>query len=254
MASCAGSTTTSTASSTRTSSKAKYLPRTYETCIRKSKMGGTPFDLHVVQLEDVLDFKTWLECKDSIMVPKGRVLRTLAEDRVHEGVDFKLQKYCWMTAGTHDDVNHVDELWLRTTFSNEESWTVLPLLRRKGQGVPVAVTRDNIVEQRALQEAPVPARSQLGVLDALQSDDIHVITAIMDGQSGELEPVWPTIKGSAELTLRRKEKIEEKKKKKKKKKLGILQQAMAVPAAASRGEPVVAPAEGGELSSPRCSS
>ena len=33
--------------------------------------------------------------------------------------------------------------------------------------------------------------------------------------------------------------------KKKKKKLGILQQAMAVPAVASRGEPVVAPAEGG---------
>ena len=44
------------------------------------------------------------------------------------------------------------------------------------------------------------------MLDALQSDDIHVITAIMDG----LEPVWPTIKGSAELSARRKAKIAEK--------------------------------------------
>ena len=66
----------------------------------------------------------------------------------------------------------------------------------------------------------------------------------MDGQSGELEPVWPTIKGSAELTARRKAKIEEKDKKKKKK-LGVLQQAWSVPAVASPGAPYVEPAEGG---------
>jgi hypothetical protein len=178
------------------------------------------------------------------MVPKGRVLRTLDADRVHEGSDFKLKQYCWLTAGTLDAVDHLDELWLRSTFNDDEPWTALPLLRRTGAGVPVAVTRANIVAQRNLQEPPQPVRSQLGVLDALQSDDIHIITAIMDGQSGELEPVWPTIKGSAELAARRKEKIAEKNKKKRKQ-LGVLQQAFTVPAVALPGAPHVEPAEGG---------
>ena len=224
--------------------KGKYIPRTYETCIRKSAMGGSLFNLHVVQLSDVLDFKGWLEDKQSIMVPKGRVFRSLDPDCAHEGPDFKLQQYCWLTAGTLDTVDHLDELWVRTAYDDTEEWTVLPLLRRKGKGT-IAVTRDNIAEQRGLQSAPQPVRSQLGVLDALQSDDIHVITAMMDGQSGELEPVWPTIKGSVELTQRRKEKAAEKTRKKHKKLGIVLQQALTVPPAASRGQPFVAPAEDG---------
>ena len=133
---------------------------------------------------------------------------------------------------------------MKTAYEDTEEWTILPLLRRKGKGT-IAVTRDNIAEQRGLQSAPQPVRSQLGVLDALQSDDIHVITAMMDGQSGELEPVWPTIKGSVELTQRRKEKAAEKTRKKHKKLGIVLQQALTVPPAASRGQPFVATAEDG---------
>ncbi len=40
--------------------------------------------------------------------------------------------------------------------------------------------------------------------------DIHVVAAMMEGHSGEPEPVWPTIKGSMELTQRRKDKAAEK--------------------------------------------
>ena len=113
-------------------------------------------------------------------------LKTLTSiARAARGPDFKLKQYCWLTAGTLDTVDHLDELWLRTTFKDDEPWTALPLLRRTGAGVPIAVTRANIAEQRDKLDPPKPVRSHLGVLDALQSDDIHVITAIMDGQSGD---------------------------------------------------------------------
>ncbi len=115
---------------------------------------------------------------------------------------------CRSNMGGTPPVLHVVQLADVLNFKERlEWWTVLPLLRRTGAGVPIAVARDNIAEDR---DPPQPVRSHLGVLDALQSDDIHVITAIVDGQSGEL---WPTIKGSAELTACRKAPVEEKDKK-----------------------------------------